>query len=156
MLGLAGQFHLVHGVFLTEEPAALSAVDSLLAASQGHLRARNRSFAGGIRTGISIAQALPVRAGDFLLRVSADGGWLTCGMSGDGAAGGVGDWGRRGRGRGGIIRLEDIEALELLVEDGEGLELLGLVHLLLEPGLDLVLLLDDEVLVGVVEMSGGD
>lgn len=80
---------------------------------------------------------------DFLLRVSADGGRL---------AWGVGD----GRGHGGVVRLEHIEALEFLVEDSEGLEFLGLVHLLLEPSLDLVLLLDDEVLVGVVKMSGVD
>lgn len=53
----------------------------------------------------------------------------------------------------GVVRLEDIEAFEFLVEDGEGLKLLGLVHLRLEPILDLVLLLDNQVLVRVVEVS---
>ena len=58
---------------------------------------------------------------------------------------------RRGRG---VVGLEDIEALELLVKDGERLEILRLVHLRLEPRLDFILLLLDQVLVVVVEMSG--
>lgn len=57
------------------------------------------------------------------------------------------------RGRRGIVGFEDVESFELLVQDGEGLELLRLVHLRLEPVLDLILLLDYQVLVVVVEMS---
>lgn len=56
-------------------------------------------------------------------------------------------------GLGGVVGLKDIEAFEFLVEDGEGLELLGLVHLRFEPILDLVLLLDNQVLMRVVEVS---
>jgi hypothetical protein len=87
---------------------------------------------------------------DLFLGVSSDRGWLVDGMGG-GVAGGV-----RGRlrGRGGVVGFEDVEALELLVQDGEGLELLRLLHLRLEPVLDLILLFDDEVLVVVVEVSG--
>jgi hypothetical protein len=57
------------------------------------------------------------------------------------------------RRRGGVVGLEDVEALELLVQDGERLELLCLLHLRLEPVLDLILLFLDEVLVVVVEVS---
>jgi hypothetical protein len=58
------------------------------------------------------------------------------------------------RGCRGVVGFEDVEALELLVQDGEGLELLRLLHLRLEPVLDLILLFDDEVLVVIVEVSG--
>jgi hypothetical protein len=85
---------------------------------------------------------------DFLIRISADGGRFGGGR----AAGGM----RRGRRRRGVVGLEDVEALQLLVEDGEGLELLRLGHLHLEPRLDLVLLLLDQVLVVVVEVSVED
>jgi hypothetical protein len=59
-----------------------------------------------------------------------------------------------GRRRRRAVRFEDVEAFELLVQDGERLELLRLDHLLLEPILDLILLFLDEVLVVVIEMSG--
>jgi hypothetical protein len=87
---------------------------------------------------------------DLFLGVSSDRGWLVDGVGG-GVAGGVRGrrWGCRG-----IVGFEDIEALELLVQDGEGLELLRLLHLRLKPVLDLILLFDDEVLVVVVEVSG--
>jgi hypothetical protein len=60
--------------------------------------------------------------------------------------------GMRRRGR--VVGLEDVETLELLVQDSERLELLCLLHLRLEPVLDLILLFLDEVLVVVVEVSG--
>ena len=60
-----------------------------------------------------------------------------------GTAGGVGNL--RGRGGGRVVRLEDVEALELLVQDGQRLELLGLMHLRLEPVLDFILLLHDQI-----------
>jgi hypothetical protein len=85
---------------------------------------------------------------DFLLRVSAHGCGFV-GSVGGRAAGGVGDLG----GRRGIVGFEDVETFELLVQDGEGLELLRLVHLRLEPVLDLILLLYYQVLVVVVKMS---
>lgn len=89
---------------------------------------------------------------DFLLGISANdrGGRGLVTDAGVGAAAGV----RGGRGRGRAVGFEDVEALQLLVQDGEGLELLGLDHLLLEPVLDLILLFFDQVLVVVVEMSG--
>lgn len=65
--------------------------------------------------------------------------------------GGVGDRLRR---RGGVVGFEDVEALKLLVQDGQRLKLLCLLHLRLEPVLHLILLLLDEVLVVIVEMSG--
>lgn len=52
-----------------------------------------------------------------------------------------------------IVGLEDVESFELLVQDCKGLKLLRFLHLLLEPVLDLILLLLYEVLVVVVEMS---
>jgi hypothetical protein len=64
---------------------------------------------------------------------------------------GVGDWGRRRRR--GVVGFEDVEAFEFLIEDCQGLELLCLLHLRLEPVLDFILLLLDEILVVVVEMS---
>ena len=62
--------------------------------------------------------------------------------------------GRRKRRRGRcIVGLEDVEALELLVENSEGLKFFGLDHLLLEPILDLILLDLFEVFVVVIEVS---
>jgi hypothetical protein len=87
---------------------------------------------------------------DFLVGVSVDdGGWVVGGLPA-GGGGAVCGWGRRARCG---IGLEDVEVLELLVEDGERLEALGLGHLRLEPVLDLVLLLLDQVLVRVVEVA---
>lgn len=69
-----------------------------------------------------------------------------------GAVGGV---------RGGLLRrrrrvvgFEYVEAFQFLVQDGQRLKLFCLLHLGLEPVLDLILLFFDEVLVVVVEMSG--
>lgn len=93
-----------------------------------------------------------MRSRDFLLWVSTDdrGRWsLVAGA----VIGGAADMGGRRRGR--AVRFEDVEAFQLLVQDGERLEFLRLDHLFLEPVLDLVLLLLDEVLVVVVEMSAG-
>ena len=98
---------------------------------------------------IAVGRPLPVGPSDVFVRVSADGSRLVGGM-GSGAAGRMGDM----VGCWSIVGLKDIEALELLVKDGEGLELFGLVHLGLEPVLDLILLLHDKVLVCIVEVSG--
>jgi len=60
----------------------------------------------------------------------------------------------RGGGEEVLVGLEDVEPLELLVQDGQRLEALGLLHLRPEPGLDLILAVVLEVLVRVVKVSG--
>jgi hypothetical protein len=86
---------------------------------------------------------------DLLLRISPNWGRLVVYVGG-GVIRGVGGRLRRRRG---VVGFEDVEAFELLVQNGEWLELLCLLHLRLEPVLDFILLLFDEVLVVVVEMS---
>lgn len=137
-------------MLFAEQSTALPAVDSGLTSAESHWRGGNGAGAEGVRADIAVCGSLPVRAGNVLVWVSADGGGLVDGDMGGGAGGRVG--GVVGGVRG-VVRLEDIEAFEFLVEDGEGLKLLGLVHLRLEPILDLVLLLDNQVLVRVVEVS---
>jgi hypothetical protein len=56
-------------------------------------------------------------------------------------------WGRS------VVGFEYVKAFQLLVQHCQRLELLGLLHLRLEPVLDFILLFFDEVLVVVVEMS---
>jgi hypothetical protein len=130
---------------LAEELSAASAVDSRVVPSQRHLSADGPS-AHRVGTHVAVAWPLPVCSCDFLLGVSADWRWFVRRSGGR-------RMGKRGR-CGGVVGFEDVEALELLVQDCEGLELLCLFHLLLEPVLDLILLLLDEVLVVIVEMSG--
>jgi hypothetical protein len=84
-----------------------------------------------------------VGAGDELVGV---GGVFGEGLGGVVARGG-------GGGEGGV-GLEDVEAAELLVDDGEGLEALGLVDLLVEPGADFILFDLGEFLVDVVDVPG--
>jgi hypothetical protein len=87
---------------------------------------------------------------DFLLGVSSDWRRLVDDVGG-GVAGRVRGGRRRCRG---VVGFEYVKALELLVQDGKWLELLRLLHLRLEPVLDLILLFFYQVLVVVVEMSG--
>lgn len=61
------------------------------------------------------------------------------------------DGGHRDRAR--FVGFKDFEAAQFLVEQGEGLEALGLENLLVEPGLDLILGLLGKLLVGVVDVS---
>ena len=87
---------------------------------------------------------------DFFLGISSNRRGLVddvCGRVACGMGGGL-------RRRRSVVGFEDVEAFQLLVQDCEWLELLCLLHLRLEPVLDLVLLFLDEVLVVVIEMSG--
>jgi hypothetical protein len=86
---------------------------------------------------------------DFLLRISSHWGRLVVDVGG-GVVRGVGGRLRRRRG---VVGFKDVEAFELLVQDGERLELFCLLHLRLEPVLDFILLLFDKIPVVVVEMS---
>jgi hypothetical protein len=52
-----------------------------------------------------------------------------------------------------VVGFEHVKTFQLLVQHCQRLELLCLLHLRLEPVLDLILLFFDEVLVVVVEMS---
>lgn len=96
-------------------------------------------------------RALPVGFCDYLVGIQAGFGQRGRSRSGMAGVGGARRSGRGGR-RGGCVGLEDVEALEFLVEDGERLEALCLFHLVLEPVLDLVLLDVLQVLVVVVEV----
>ncbi len=51
-----------------------------------------------------------------------------------------------------MIRLEDVQTLEFLVQDSQGLELLRLEHLLLKPVFDLILLFLFNLFVCVIQM----
>ena len=53
----------------------------------------------------------------------------------------------------GLVRLEDIQTAEFLVDQGKGLEALRLQDLFIEPGLNLVLLYFGQLLMNVVEVS---
>ena len=89
--------------------------------------------------------SLPVFPCDFLVWVSPKLGkfWYRCTICGI-----------RERRRGGrIVRFENFEPFELLVEYSERLELLRLGHLRLEPRLDFILFFLNQVLVNVVQMS---
>lgn len=137
-------------MLLAKQSTTLPAVNGGLTSAEGHWRGGDGAGAKGVCADIAVCGSLPVRAGNVFVWVSADGGGLVGGSMGGGAGGRVGGV---VRGMGGVVGLEDIEAFKFLVEDGEGLELLGLVHLRLEPILDLVLLFDNQVLVRVVEVS---
>lgn len=52
-----------------------------------------------------------------------------------------------------MIRLKDFQAFEFLIQDHQGLKLLGLDHLLLEPIFDLILLLFLYLFMHIIEMS---
>lgn len=52
-----------------------------------------------------------------------------------------------------LIRLEDFEAAQLLVNQRQRLEAFGLEHLLVKPRLDLILLFGWQLLVIVVDVS---
>lgn len=137
MLSGPGKLHLVHGVFLAEQLSAVSTIDVAVCSTQSLPTQR-------VRASIMAGRALPVRFCHDIVRVQLSG------FGRESARRGMSSTRRGGRrcgGRGGgmdsqartRIRLEDIETLELLIEKGEGLELLGLFDLLLEPVLDLVL-----------------
>jgi hypothetical protein len=86
---------------------------------------------------------------DFLVGISAHWCGLVGGLGGR-TAGSVGGLRRCRR----IVGFEYVKTLQLLVQYSKRLELLRLVHLRLEPVLDLILLLHYQVLVIVVKMSG--
>lgn len=129
---------------LAKQLPAAPAVHGRIVPAQGHLGA-DRPRTEWIGTNIAVGWPLPMMAGDVLFRISSD----VDGLLRRCRAVRVGAWGRGGR----IVGFEHVEALELLVQDCQWLELLRLLHLQLEPVLDLVLLLLDQVLVVVVEMA---
>jgi len=127
---------------LAEQLSALSAIDLAIGRVQSF-------FAERLRTNIIRPRLLPMRPRHHLVRVNP---WRFRGSY----------WGRGAdsrwncRSRRNIVRFKHLQALQLLIEDREGLELLGLDHLGLEPILDFILFDFFEVLVGIVEMSRED
>jgi hypothetical protein len=135
-------------MFLAKQPPTTPAVDRRVVIPKGDLGAGgDGSSTYRVGACISIRGALPMGPCDLFFRVPLDlRGWVR-GTD----AGGAG-YVRLGRG-GSIVGFEDIEALEFLIQHSKGLEAFGLLHLCLEPVLDLILFFFDEVLVVIVEMS---
>lgn len=145
MLRRPRQLHLVHGMLLAEQLAALAAVDAAVGRVEA-LPARR------LQADIVRSTGLPVLLRHDFIRIGRSGVLL------DGITIVTSRLPARAcRGGGGeevLVGLEDVEPLELLVQDGQRLEALGLLHLRPEPGLDLILAVVLEVLVRVVKVSG--
>lgn len=154
VLGGAGELHLVHGVLIAEQLPAVAAVDVAVCGAQSF--AAERVGAGVVARG-----ALPVGLGNGVIGINDSRvGRRRSGSGSRGRRGmarryssGVDSRGRRAREVDNAIRFKDIEAFELLVENGERLELLGLFDLLFKPVLDFVLFGFLEILVVVVQVS---
>lgn len=144
MLSQSRQPHLIHGMFVTEEFATFPTVDASICGTQ-------TSAAHWVRTSPIRSMSLPVRAGDGLIRIYRSRGWD---WDGGRCRSRSRLWSRSGRvGALFVIRIEDVELLQFLVEDRERLKLLRLHHLRFEPCLDFVLLHGLEMFVCVVEMA---
>lgn len=141
VLGGAGELDLVHCVFLAEQPAAFSAVDTAVEGAEG-------PPTDGVETVVVACGALPVGSGDGEVRISFFGGRAA--EFDDGGEGGPG-----GDGDGGVVGFEDVEAFELLVEDGDGLEGFGFEHAFAEPGAYIVFFDFFDFFVDVVEVAAG-
>lgn len=95
---------------------------------------------GRIRAAVVGPMSLPVVTFDDFI-------WIgRCSLLGRGAGGEI----RRSRR---LVWLENVQALKLLIQNRQRLELLGLDHLGFEPILDFILLYFFEILVIIVEMS---
>lgn len=127
---------------LTEQLSTLSAIDLAICRIQPFSAER-------LRAHIIRSRLLPMRPRHHLVRVNP---WRLEGSCWGRGADSREDC-RSGRN---IIRFEHIQPLQLLIKDCEGLELLGLDHLGLEPIFDLVLFDFFEVLVGIVKVSRED
>lgn len=57
-------------------------------------------------------------------------------------------------GQNGFVRFKDVETAEFLIDNGEGLETLGLADLFVEPCPDLILFYFWQFLVRIVDVSG--
>lgn len=126
MLCLRRQLHLIQCMLLTEQLAALPAIDTPIRIAQ--------PFAAyWIRAGIAEPSLLPVGPRNQLIRFCySHRPGLRRGVTTSHAG--------RGRGcRGRFICFEDVKPFEGAVEDGEGLEFLGFVYLRFEPCLHFVL-----------------
>jgi len=124
---------------LAEELSALSAIDLAIG--------RVQSFpAHRLRTDIIRPGSLPMRPRYHLVRVNLRR------LRGFCWGRGADTW-KRYRRRRSIVRFKHIQALQLLVEYGERLELLGLDHLGLEPVLDFILFDLLEVFMGIIKVS---
>lgn len=125
-------------MFLAEQLPALAAVDSAVEGAEGLL-------AHGVETDVIEGSPLPVGTSYGEIRVSVLGAGAPVLDRGEGR-------GRGGRGRG-VVGLEDVEALEFLVQHGDGLEGFGLQHAFAEPGADVVLFDFVDFSVEVVEVA---
>ena len=139
MLCRSGQLHLVHGVFLAEKLPAMPAVDVPVHAGQPF-------SAHGLGADIIGSRGLPMFLGNDFIRIR----WRGPGR-GRRRVKGVASLRPGGRWRRAlVIRLEDIKAFELLIENGERLEPFSLDHLRLEPVFDFVLSFVLEILMGII------
>lgn len=125
-------------MFLAEQLPALAAVDSAVEGAEGLL-------AHGVETDVIEGSPLPVGTSYGEIRVSVFGAGAPVLDRGEGR-------GRGERGRG-VVGLEDVEALEFLVQHGDGLEGFGLQHAFAEPGADVVLFDFVDFSVEVVEVA---
>ena len=101
-----------------------------------------------IRTGVIGVVSLPMLPRDELIRIyDSRNGWF--GSRGSAVGGDA----STGRGSALLIRLENIQTLEFLIEYRQGLELFGFDDLTLEPIFDFILFNILQVPVGVVEMA---
>lgn len=123
-------------MFLAKETAAMATVHA------SHDRTQAPP-AGWVRTIVIVCGSLPVFPCDQVVWV--DRGGLN-GELGGRCGYGWGAWR-------GLVRFEDVQAAEFLVDEGQWLESLRLENLLVEPCLHLVLLLLGKFLVGIVDVS---
>lgn len=139
MVRVPRKLHLVHGVFLAEEPAAVPTVDASVERAQPPPAWRIRAY-------IVASRPLPVFPRDELFRVDDS---RSIGSSGTASGREVGDgWYNLA-----LVGFEHFETTEFLVDYGERLEALSFQHLLVEPRLDLVLRRLWKLLVHVVQVS---
>lgn len=140
MLRRSRQLHLIHGMLFAEQLSAFPAIDATIAPTQP-LPAH--------RLGARIVgrSSLPMFLRDDLVRVSHPYAGLCTDIHTASLLC------RRTRRGGGVVRFENVQPLQFLVQDRQRLKPFRLGHLVLEPCLDLILLDFLEIGVVVVKVS---
>lgn len=133
MLGRPGELHLVHGMFVAEKPSTFSTVNLSIRLDES-LPTR------WLRAAIVRSRFLPVFPSNNFIWIRLRWFWNRCSCRSS----------RRARG---LVRLENIQPLELLIEHSQWLKSFSLDHLSFEPVFNFILFDHFQIFVNIVKVS---